>query len=311
MEVRDRKFRSWCFTLNNPTIEEVSNLIQWGEENTEDCYLVAQGEVGESGTQHLQGYVRFKNARYMGGVKSFIYRAHWEPMRGTESQAVDYCKKTLEPGEECDIEFGMPTKQGSRSDIIMAKSMIKEGKSMYQVWDAVNSYQAVRMAELGRKYMSANGLRNVMVYWYYGPTGSGKTYRAFTNYPDAWISSRNLKWWDGYQGQKVAIFDDFRADFCTFHELLRLLDVYPVRVETKGSTEALKVETIIITSCFHPAEVYKTREDIAQLLRRIDCIFLCENWAKDPVPVGWEPIKGVSGPSSVALGTEVGGNTNH
>ena len=47
------------------------------------------------------------------------------------------------------------------------------------------------------------------------------------------MSSRNLQWFDGYMGQKVVCFDDFRKDFCTFHELLRLLDRYPMDVPVK------------------------------------------------------------------------------
>lgn len=309
---KESKFRSWCFTLNNPTVEEVSHLIDWGEAEQEDCYLVAQGEVGDNGTYHLQGYVRFKNARYLGGCKQFLTRAHWEPMRGTEKQAVDYCKKTLEKNEECDIEYGTPTKQGARSDIIEAKEKYLAGVTMWEIWKSTNSYQAMRMIEMGMKYQPHGGLRPLKVFWYYGPTGSGKTMRAFQEYPNAWISSRNLKWWDGYESNKEIIIDDFRGDFCTFHELLRLLDRYPVRVETKGSSQWLKGETVVITSCFHPKDVYKTREDVGQLLRRITGIFLCENVHEEPKLVGWDPVSCEGG--SVApppVGTEVGGNTNH
>lgn len=313
MQKPDRKFRSWCFTLNNPTEEEIENLVVWGEQNKEDCYLVAHGEVGDNGTPHLQGYVRFKNARYLGGCRLFINRAHWESMRGTEQEAVDYCLKSLEKNEEPDIIFGTPQLvQGTRTDIIKVKKMVLEGKPMWEIWQEVNSYQAVRMAELGMKYAPHSGIRNVRVIWMYGPTGSGKTMRAVSDFPNAWISSRNLKWWDGYEGQTEVIFDDFRGDFCTFHELLRLLDMYPVRVETKGSSQWLNAETIVITSCFHPRDVFKTREDVGQLLRRITHIFLCESIDQDPKPVGWEPEVGEGG--SVAppfVGTKVGGNTNH
>ena len=83
---------------------------------------------------------------------------------------------------------------------------------------------------------------------------------------------RDLKFWDGYYGQKYVIIDDFRKDFCTFHELLRILDRYPYRVHIKGSSLYLEATTIIITSCFGPEEVYETREDLQQLMRRIDKI---------------------------------------
>uniref|UniRef100_UPI0040488E22 hypothetical protein n=1 Tax=Shewanella sp. TaxID=50422 RepID=UPI0040488E22 len=59
-----------------------------------------------------------------------------------------------------------------------------------------------------------------------------------------------------------------------FHVLLRLLDRYPYQVETKGGSRQLLAETMIITCPFMPEEMYNGREDIKQLLRRIDEIKL-------------------------------------
>lgn len=35
-------------------------------------------------------------------------------------------------------------------------------------------------------------------------------------------------WFDGYCGQEVVVFDDFRPWWCRFDYLLRLLDRYPM-----------------------------------------------------------------------------------
>ena len=58
----------------------------------------------------------------------------------------------------------------------------------------------------------------------YGPTGTGKTYAAINliaNRRDYYIaecpSSRGSKlWFDGYEGQKTLVLDDFSGDFCDF-----------------------------------------------------------------------------------------------
>ena len=63
-----------------------------------------------------------------------------------------------------------------------------------------------------------------------------------------------------------------RKDFCKFHELLRYLDRYPVQLETKGGTRQLLARNIVITSCYPPEQLFDTREDIQQLIRRIDFI---------------------------------------
>ena len=80
------------------------------------------------------------------------------------------------------------------------------------------------------------------------------------------------KWFEGYDGHKKVLIDDMRKDFMKFHELLRLLDRYPMRVEQKGTSRQFVANHIIITSAYNPAMLFETREDIHQLLRRIDNI---------------------------------------
>lgn len=89
-----------------------------------------------------------------------------------------------------------------------------------------------------------NGLRDIFarklaqlpknvpkVYWFYGKAGTGKTREAerigVEEYDNSvWRSGDQLKWFDGYANHRLAIFDDFRKEKCTFSYLLRLLDRY-------------------------------------------------------------------------------------
>ena len=104
--------------------------------------------------------------------------------------------------------------------------------------------------------------------FFYGKTGSGKTRTAFEEFPKIY-TPLSYKWWEGYEGQTEVLIDDFRKDWCKFHELLKLLDRYPFKVEAKGSHHQLMATTIIITAPYPPQYMYDTREDIEQLLRRI------------------------------------------
>lgn len=84
------------------------------------------------------------------------------------------------------------------------------------------------------------------------------------------------------------MFDDMRKDTFKLHELLRILDRYPLQVEYKGGSIPFNSPKIIITSCYHPAKMYETNENIQQLLRRIDNIieFKCLKTSHPPsVPV--------------------------
>lgn len=265
----------WCFT-DFTLITDYSGLGA--------LYVIYGIETcPESGRTHHQGYCEFNTNQRLERLKAFNSTIHWERRQGTQTQAIDYCKK-----EGNYYEFGTPKecKRGSRSDIIEVKRLISEGKGMKDIVEVATSYQAVRMAELSLKYNERKRSWAPVVKWFWGPTGSGKTRKAVEEAgDDYYISSRNLKWWEGYDAHENVIIDDFRKDFCTFHELLRILDRYPYRVETKGSSRQLLAKNIWITSCYKPEEVYDTREDIGQLLRRINFI------------------------AGIGTGTEVAGNT--
>lgn len=115
------------------------------------------------------------------------------------------------------------------------------------------------------------------VRWYHGSTGSGKTRAALEEFPDAWVSMPNGKWFDGYDAHKVAVLDDFRKSWCDYSMLLRLLDRYPLRVETKGGSRQWVAEVIIVTCPWAPDVLYGGayyEDKIEQLLRRIGTIKL-------------------------------------
>lgn len=252
----------WCFTLNNWSIEEFLSILDIDYE-----YLCVGAEIGDEGTPHLQGYIEFTSNWKMKRLFKINERIHWERRKGSGIAASDYCKK-----EEVYFEDGYlnEPEQGKRTDLDAVRLLVNDGGRMKDIVMVARSPQSVRMAELMLKYCEKK--RNWLpdVYWFYGPTGSGKTKAAFDAAgDDYWVSAKNLKWWEGYDANEVVIIDDFRKDFCTFHELLRLLDRYEYRIECKGGSRQLLAKKIFITSCYPPEYVYDTREDIGQLLRRL------------------------------------------
>jgi len=255
------KSRGYAFTLNNPTGEEVWEG-KWS-------YIIRGTEVGECGTPHIQGYVYYKSPVAFASVRKQLPArcAHIDAAKGSPQQNIEYCSK-----DGSFIEQGEPPKQGKRNDIKAVKAIIADGGGMSDVIEAVDSYQAMRCAELILKYVEPKRDWKPEVFWFHGETGTGKTRKASELAPNAWFSARNLKWWEGYDAHEDVIIDDFRGDFCTFHELLRILDRYEYRIEVKGGSRQLLCKRIFITSCYAPDRVYENREDIQQLIRRIDTI---------------------------------------
>lgn len=263
--------RNWCFTLNN-YVDSDLDFLESLNGHKQVKYLIAGKEEGtQEHTPHIQGFIVFNNQKLFNQVKLFFGdRYHIEKCIGTPKENIAYCSK-----DDDYIEFGEPPKQGARKDIEQVKEMVRNNLPIDQIINSCTSYQSARHAELLFKYQKQPSCIKRTIKWYYGEAGSGKTREAIQEAADDYyITMKDLKWWDGYIGQKYIIIDDFRKDFCTFHELLRILDRYPYRVNIKGSTMWLQptTEVIIITSCYPPTQVYDTREDIEQLLRRIDII---------------------------------------
>lgn len=81
--------RSYTFTLNNYTQNEINSLLK----QFAPAFLFAfQEEIGKNGTPHLQGVVKWKNARSFMSMKKINKRAHWEKCRSIKASIL-YCIK--------------------------------------------------------------------------------------------------------------------------------------------------------------------------------------------------------------------------
>lgn len=120
------RYRHFCFTLNNYTTDDITELHALAPRTK---YLVYGKEIGDGGTPHLQGFVSFATQRkYSGLRKWFSGRAHWEAARDPPAAAT-YCKKD---GDF--VEFGISpnlsrSKQGKRSDLEALRDAINSGES--------------------------------------------------------------------------------------------------------------------------------------------------------------------------------------
>lgn len=263
------RIRSWCFTYY-PTEEQRDQL--WFEKLSikKGITYMVMGREHCPSTQrlHFQGYIHFKNGKTQKQTRKWfgLDRISLFVSKGTDIQNQKYCSK-----ENKIIEVGAPVKQGKRTDIEKAVDIIKTSGKMSQVLDEVHNYQACRHAELYLKYKDKKEIReDLQVINYWGETNQGKTYRVYQENDDV-FRPINFKWWDGYDGDEVVLLDDIRKDFCKFHELLNLLDKYPIRVEHKGGSRQLKAKKIYITTPIPLVDMWSNRcsEDIQQLARRI------------------------------------------
>jgi len=297
------KSRTWCFTYfpeyQDHTEDELIGIIQAFEE-LGTTYLIAGKESCPTTDRiHLQGYVRFRNARRLSFIKRHVSdRLTLNIAGGSAQQNKTYCSK----GGDY-YESGTIPKQGKRSDLAKAYAIAKAGGSIHDylesdnpTWQGLQGFHRLA-AVVSMKDMAGKKTGNKEVHWYYGASGSGKTYYARVNNPDAWVSpaAGNLRWFDGYIGQKVAIFDEFHPDHFRKHVELahRLLHPWDEAVEIKGATISWRPQKIYICSLFSPQDfakqVYSDDNAARQLLRRVTSVtrFECNGnaYTRHPEPL--------------------------
>lgn len=266
--------RRWCFTLNNPTPEDLDRI-----EAMMECaqYGVVGDEVGASGTPHCQGFVFLKMRKTLGGMRQFLPTAHFEIARGTIAQASDYCKK-----DGKFREYGTfpeePAKTGADAERNRWKR-IREEVTLAGV-EAVTDDCAYITHYANLKSIAkdhplpvgeAAGLTGI---WYYGVSGAGKSRRARTEYPVHYAKNCN-KWWDGYTGQDSVIIDDWDPSHaCLGHHLKIWADRYPFNAETKGGSVMIRPKRIIVTSQYHPDQIWADEPTQDAIRRRFTVILV-------------------------------------
>ena len=93
--------KRWCFTLNNYTSEHI-DVFKFHSSKYKKCIIGE--EIGESGTPHLQGFIKFTTKlRPLSLFKEL--GCHWEKARGTDNENLKYCSKDNKVCFSC----GFPT----------------------------------------------------------------------------------------------------------------------------------------------------------------------------------------------------------
>lgn len=269
-------------------------------------FICALEEGGETHTPHLQCYAEFSSPVRMTAMRKILGNGHFEVSRGTPKQASDYCRKgTGDPHNpetwDADVdEWGeLSGGQGVRNDLKPFREAIKRGATDLELIEDDDLLplfakypRFVDRARIAYKIPGPEIFRDgIRVIFMVGKTGTGKSSYARELFPDAYWKDQS-KWWPGYTGQKVVIWDEFFGGCCTPTEFNKVCDRYPHNVEHKGGSVPLEAETIVIISNWLPMDWWseKTRVSLPALYRRFTEICYCPELGERETFVDWEPF---------------------
>jgi len=262
-------YKFWLFTC----FDIKDDNERYTPESDYEIYQIEQ--CPDTGRLHAQGFVMFGRARNLLQMRRLLPKAHWEFAKGSAAQCKAYCTKdntrVRGPYEFMEKQTKLRPLEAIGKQIISGKPLAEIAEESPDIY--IRSYRGMQsLAAL--KYTQRT--TKPFVKWIYGPTGVGKT-RSVVDYCllkdlKFYMKNPSNKWWDGYSQEHVVILDDVRGDAMKFHEWLRLLDWYPLLLEFKGGSCHFNSPEIYITAPFHPSELFSGRDDIEQLLRRIDVI---------------------------------------
>lgn len=267
-KAKNTRSRKYQLTINNPvekgyTHEKIRAVLA---ENPPVYYCMCD-ETGENGTPHTHIYVCYRNAVYFSSMKKRFEGAHIETALGSSQENRDYIRKegkylNSEKKETNHIEtfeeFGeMPLDKAAKNESVSEQvlQMIENGYSDYDIIHRFPSYGVkINHIEKMRQTILENEnktkWRDVKIHYIYGETGTGKTRSVMEKYgyENVYKITNYEHPFDGYKGELVIIFDEFRCGI-SFTDFLQYLDGYPCRLPARYADRiACYTEVYIISN---------------------------------------------------------------
>lgn len=134
--------KNYCFTSFNMNIDWENLDIPTIDTKQSIKYLVYQGEYTKDNNKHIQGFIQFHNKKDLSFVKKLFgdNTLHLEKMRGTPTEASEYCKKAEKDGNVQETFFSYreygeldTTVARQRTDLLELRERILEGDTINKI----------------------------------------------------------------------------------------------------------------------------------------------------------------------------------
>ncbi len=223
-------------------------------------YCIYQREIcPESKREHYQGYIEFFDNLRIGQVKAVLGECHVEPRQGSRTQAREYARKEESAIPATQVEFGLWNEDASRKRKLC--DILKEDITLDDIaeqYPAIYVRHCRGLKDLFNRRLKRKAFaeRKVTVVACIGPTCTGKT--TWAHRQDVHLFSvpvAHKLWFDGYEGEKTILIDEFYGDI-RYDHLLRILRGFRIQVPYKGGFVPAFWNKVIITSNKHPDSWY-------------------------------------------------------
>jgi hypothetical protein len=236
-------------------------------------YIIAS-ELHEDRTPHIHAFVHFERRLDFKKAQCFDfdgYHGKYETVRD-KYRVMKYVSKDGNYISNFDIEEKEKSFLNKKRDL--SAEIMKGEKQLHEIvseqpellFGYKKLYEDITLFNLHRK-PATNYLKRDCL-WIWGEPGTGKTTWA-RHIPGSKYMKAQTKWWDGYQGEDVVVLDDFDLKGeCLSHYLKIWSDNWSFNAEIKGSSIKPSYTKFIITSNYHPRQIWKEDTQLISAIER-------------------------------------------
>lgn len=259
--------RKFQLTINNPADhgfdhERIKSILS---EFPGVLYWCMCDEIGEQGTPHTHVYTVFKNSVMFDTLHKRFYGVHIEQANGSNKENRDYVRKEGKWLDDAKHETNLTntfeewgelppdrSKQETQAEKIM--QMVFDGKTNAQIlteipgaYSKLNYIEQARQTLLEERYKDS--WRKLEVTYLWGDTGAGKTRSVMEayGYSKVYQVTDYAHPFDGYKGQEIIIFEEFRSSL-KVDDMLKYLDGYPLQLPCRYANKVACYTKVFIIS---------------------------------------------------------------
>lgn len=271
MAPKPKRKRAWCVTDHDTTSKHKKALENAliSDDNVLRC-IVALETSPKTKKKHLQCYIELKNAKTMSACKKAYFggKSHLEIRRGTPFEAWSYCEMECKP---LFTKGTPPTEAEDAPTCIwdLIKVDIDAGFDEYALMNEYPSSYARYSTGINKMlhqrdlHTKMNKWRNVTTTYMWGATGVGKTRTVLEmaeSPTDVYRVTNYQHPFDGYTGQDIILFEEFRSSI-KVEQMLIYLDGYYCALPCRYADKMANWSQVFIVSNISADDQYRHVQD--------------------------------------------------